>query len=76
MPETNPASGVVPKFYPINARPEAETTGRKVKTIALRDPRRVAVITRSFHGAPVLNTARILFVDMDLPEPKYPLGAG
>jgi hypothetical protein len=33
-----------------------------------------AVITRNAYGALVLNTARIMFVDVDLPEPKSPLG--
>jgi hypothetical protein len=33
-----------------------------------------AVITRNSYGALVLNTARIMFVDVDLPEPKSPLG--
>jgi hypothetical protein len=29
-----------------------------------------AVITRNSHGCRVLNTARVMFVDIDLPEPK------
>ena len=33
-----------------------------------------AVITRNSYGALVLNTARIMFVDVDLPEPKTALG--
>ncbi|HEV7923838.1 MAG TPA: hypothetical protein VGR14_00675 [Verrucomicrobiae bacterium] len=33
-----------------------------------------AVITRNAYGALVLNTARIMFVDVDLPEPKSPVG--
>ncbi len=33
-----------------------------------------AVITRNSYGALVLNTARIMFVDVDLPEPKSPVG--
>ncbi len=31
-----------------------------------------AVITRNSYGCTVLNTARIMFVDIDLPEPKAP----
>ncbi|HEX3627508.1 MAG TPA: hypothetical protein VH280_19045 [Verrucomicrobiae bacterium] len=32
----------------------------------------VAVITRNSYGCEVLNTARLMFVDIDLPEPKAP----
>jgi hypothetical protein len=31
-----------------------------------------AVITRNAYGCQVLNTARVMFVDIDLPEPKRP----
>jgi len=33
-----------------------------------------AVITRNSYGALILNTARVMFVDVDLPEPKFPVG--
>jgi hypothetical protein len=33
---------------------------------------RSAVITRNAYGCLVLNTARVMFVDVDLPEPKKP----
>ncbi|HNQ74051.1 MAG TPA: hypothetical protein PKN95_10670 [Verrucomicrobiota bacterium] len=33
-----------------------------------------AVITRNSYGCQVLNTARVMFVDVDLPEPKPPGG--
>lgn len=33
-----------------------------------------AVITRNSYGCQVLNTARVMFVDIDLPEPKKPRG--
>ncbi len=33
-----------------------------------------AVITRNSYGCEVLNTARIMFVDVDLPKPKPPAG--
>jgi hypothetical protein len=33
-----------------------------------------AVITRNSYGCLVLNTARVMFVDIDLPEPKQPRG--
>lgn len=33
---------------------------------------RAAVVTRNAYGCLVLNTARVMFVDVDLPEPKKP----
>ncbi len=44
---------------------------REIKT---PDGEVAAVITRNSYGALVLNTARIMFVDVDLPEPNSPLG--
>jgi hypothetical protein len=35
-----------------------------------------AVITRNSYGCLVLNTARVMFVDVDLPEPKRPAAGG
>src|SRR5205814_5995494 len=33
-----------------------------------------AVVTRNSYGCLVLNTSQIMFVDVDLPEPKVPRG--
>jgi hypothetical protein len=35
-----------------------------------------AVVTRNSYGCLVLNTARVMFVDIDLPEPPRPRGIG
>ena len=41
-----------------------------VQDIAGRDGHRIAAITTNRYGASVLNTARLVFVDIDFPEPS------
>lgn len=45
-----------------------------LREIKSPDGELAAVITRNSYGALVLDTARVMFVDVDLPEPKSPLG--
>src|SRR5262249_42566958 len=52
-------------YYP--NRPFREQIMREIKS-ATGDT--IAVITRNSYGCLVLNTARVMFVDIDLPEPK------
>ena len=53
--------------------------GRPFREPVLREIRNaggelVAVVTRNSYGSLVLNTARVMFVDVDLPEPKPATG--
>lgn len=52
-------------YYP--GRPFREQLLREVKNGAGET---IAVITRNSYGCLVLNTSRVMFVDIDLPEPK------
>jgi len=52
-------------------RPFRERVLREIKTPG---GEAAAVITRNSYGALVLNTARVMFVDVDLPEPKSSMG--
>jgi len=52
-------------------RPLREPVLREIKA---PDGELAAVITRNSYGALVMNTAHIMFVDVDLPEPKSPMG--
>jgi hypothetical protein len=52
-------------YYP--SRPFREPVLREIKNDA---DETAAVITRNSYGCLVLNTARVMFVDVDLPEPK------
>jgi hypothetical protein len=54
-------------YYP--NRPFREPVLREIKNDAGET---AAVITRNSYGCLVLNTARVMFVDVDLPEPKSP----
>jgi hypothetical protein len=55
-------------------RPLREPVLREFKDAA---GERLAVITRNYYGCQVLNTAQIMFVDVDLPEPPgQPSGLG
>jgi hypothetical protein len=54
-------------YYP--NRPFREPVIQEIKDDA---GERTAVITRNAYGCLVLNTARVMFVDVDLPEPKAP----
>jgi hypothetical protein len=47
---------------------------REQITQEFKDPagKQTAVVTRNSYGCFVLNTARVMFVDIDLPEPKPP----
>jgi len=54
-------------YYP--DRPFREPVLREIKNGAGET---AAVVTRNSYGCLVLNTARIMFVDVDLPEPKRP----
>ncbi len=54
-------------YYP--DRPFREPVLQEIKDDA---GERTAVITRNAYGCLVLNTARVMFVDVDLPEPKKP----
>ena len=54
-------------YYP--DRPFREPVLREIKNPAGEV---VAVVTRNSYGCLVLNTARVMFVDVDLPEPKRP----
>ena len=54
-------------YYP--DRPFREPVLREIKNGA---DEIVAVVTRNSYGCLVLNTARVMFVDVDLPEPKRP----
>ena len=54
-------------YYP--DRPFREPVLREIKNSAGET---AAVITRNSYGCLVLNTARVMFVDVDLPEPKRP----
>ena len=54
-------------YYP--NRPFREPVIQEIKDDA---GERAAVITRNSYGCLVLNTARVMFVDVDLPEPKKP----
>jgi len=67
-------SGDIPRgthggYYP--NRPFREQIIRELKDPAGQTS---AVITRNSYGCLVLNTARAMFVDIDLPEPKKPGG--
>jgi hypothetical protein len=62
------AGGFPPKhggYYP--NRPFREPVLREIKNDAGET---AAVVTRNSYGCLVLNTARVMFVDVDLPEPK------
>src|SRR5665213_869844 len=65
------AAGDVPPrhggYYP--DRPLREPVLSEIKTAS---GGRAAVVTRNSYGCLVLNTARVMFVDVDLPEPKSP----
>ena len=52
-------------YYP--GRPFREQVLREVKN---GSGEAIAVITRNSYGCTVLNTSRVMFVDVDLPEPK------
>jgi hypothetical protein len=52
-------------YYP--GRPFREQVLREVKNDSGQV---IAVITRNSYGCAVLNTSRVMFVDVDLPEPK------
>lgn len=52
-------------------RPFREPVIREIKN---RTGDLAVVVTRNSYGSLVLNTARIMFVDVDLPEPKRPVG--
>lgn len=52
-------------YYP--GRPFREQVLQEVKN---NGGELVAVVTRNSYGCTVLNTARVMFVDVDLPEPK------
>jgi hypothetical protein len=52
-------------------RPLREPVLREIKA---PDGAVAAVITRNSYGALVLNTARVMFVDVDLPESESPVG--
>lgn len=54
-------------YYP--DRPFREPVLREIKNGAGET---AAVVTRNSYGCLVLNTARVMFVDVDLPEPKRP----
>ena len=54
-------------YYP--HRPFREPVLQEIKNDAGET---TAVITRNSYGCLVLNTARVMFVDVDLPEPKSP----
>ncbi len=54
-------------YYP--DRPFRELVLREIKN---RAGETAAVVTRNSYGCLVLNTARVMFVDVDLPEPKRP----
>ncbi len=54
-------------YYP--DRPFREPVLREIKN---RADKTVAAVTRNSYGCLVLNTARAMFVDVDLPEPKRP----
>lgn len=56
-------------YYP--NRPFREQVLREIKNDAGEIS---AVVTRNSYGCLVLNTARVMFVDIDLPEPKSPGG--
>jgi hypothetical protein len=67
-------SGDIPRsthggYYP--NRPFREQIMREIKNAAGEI---AAVITRNSYGCLVLNTARVMFVDIDLPEPKKKRG--
>ena len=55
------------RYYP--DRPFREPVLREIKNGAGET---AAVVTRNSYGCLVLNTARVMFVDVDLPEPKRP----
>jgi len=54
-------------YYP--DRPFREPVLREIKN---RNGETAAVVTRNSYGCLVLNTSRVMFVDVDLPEPKRP----
>jgi hypothetical protein len=54
-------------YYP--DRPFREQVLREIKN---RAGETAAVVTRNSYGCLVLNTARVMFVDVDLPEPERP----
>ena len=56
-------------YYP--NRPFREEVMQEIKNDAGET---AAVVTRNSYGCLVLNTARVMFVDIDLPEPKPPGG--
>jgi len=64
-------SGVYPPkgggYYP--NRPFREQIMQQVKA---GDGTMAAVVTRNSYGCLVLNTARVMFVDIDFPEPRAP----
>src|SRR5438270_7877739 len=54
-------------YYP--GRPFREQVLREIKNAG---GELVGVVTRNSYGCLVLNTSRVMFVDVDLPEPKAP----
>lgn len=56
-------------YYP--GRPFREQILKEIKNSAGET---IAVITRNSYGCVVLNTSRVMFVDIDLPEPKRSSG--
>jgi len=56
-------------YYP--GRPFREPVLREIKST---NGQLAAVVTRNSYGCLVLNTARVMFVDVDLPEPEPPSG--
>lgn len=62
--------GAVPPRYPYGTLPLREEIIEEVGG----DGEPAAVITRNAYGALVLNTAKVLFADVDLPEPKAGIG--
>ncbi len=61
------AGDILERGYGYPERPFREPVLREIKN---RTGNLAAVITRNSYGSLVLNTARVMFVDVDLPQPK------
>jgi hypothetical protein len=67
------AGGRLERRYGYADRPLREPVLRELKT---SDGELAAALTRNSYGCLVLNTARVMFVDVDLPEPESGRASG
>lgn len=63
--------GAEPDRYPYGSRPVREEILRELPD---SEGGLAAVVTRNVYGSEILNTARAMFIDVDLPPPRWSLG--